>query len=169
MRGFRIVHPHADRMAGMMKRLSEHLESQLSAYSGAWLENKRLGLTVHYRQLPGQLLGSLQSVVAEAARNFAGELRIVQGPKAWEITPAKGWSKGTAVRLILADFGASSDVLFYAGDGANDADPSIIYDGAFYHCWFCHAYSIWYSKSANGISGWSRQINSLSGASEIPY
>jgi trehalose-phosphatase len=121
MRGFHIVHPHADRMAGMMKRLSEHLESQLSAHPGAWLENKRLGLTVHYRQLPGQLLDSLQSVVAEAARNFAGELRIVQGPKAWEITPAKGWSKGTAVRLILADFGASSDVLFYAGDGANDA------------------------------------------------
>ena len=70
LRGFRIVHPHADRMADMMKRLAEHLESQLSAYPGAWLEKKRLGLTVHYRQLPGQLLGSLQAVVAEVARRF---------------------------------------------------------------------------------------------------
>jgi trehalose-phosphatase len=122
LRGYRIVHPHTERMAGVMARLASRLESQLSGYSGAWLEKKRVGVTVHYRQLPGHLLGSLQAAITDVSRDFASEVRIVQGPKAWEITPTKGWNKGTAVRLILADFGASSDVLFYAGDGANDAE-----------------------------------------------
>jgi trehalose-phosphatase len=122
LRGFRIAHPHAARMANVMERVAVQLESQLSTYQGAWLEKKGLGLTVHYRQLPRHLLASLQADVAEVTRCFAGELRIVQGPRAWEITPEKGWTKGTAVRLLLAGFGAGTDILFYAGDGANDAD-----------------------------------------------
>jgi len=109
-------------MADIMKRVATQLESQLSVYQGAWLEKKGLGLTVHYRQLPGHLLSSLQADVMEVTRCFAGELRIVQGLRAWEITPEKGWNKGTAVRLLLAGFGAGTDILFYAGDGANDAD-----------------------------------------------
>jgi trehalose 6-phosphate phosphatase len=122
LRGFRIIHPHANRMADIIKRIAAQLENQVAVHQGAWLEKKKLGLTVHYRQMPGQLLGSLQATVEEVTRNYPSELRVVQGPKAWEITPAKGWNKGTAVRLILADFGATSDVLLYAGDGANDAD-----------------------------------------------
>lgn len=122
LRGARIVHPHADRMASVMARLAARLEDQLATYAGAWLEKKRLGLTVHYRQLADRLLGSFETAVTEVTRDFAGEVRIVQGPKALEITPARGWNKGTAVRLILADLGAPSDVLFYAGDGANDAE-----------------------------------------------
>jgi trehalose 6-phosphate phosphatase len=86
------------------------------------LEKKRLGLTVHYRQLPEQMHGSLQAAVRELTQHFKGELRVVQGPKAWEITPAESWNKGTAVRLILADLAADSDILFYAGDGANDTE-----------------------------------------------
>lgn len=122
LRGFRIIHPHADRMMAMMKRLAEHLESQVAAYPGAWLEKKRIGLTVHYRQMPEELIGSLQSTIAEATRHVADEVRIVRGPCAWEITSANGWNKGTAIRLILADVGTSSDVLLYAGDGANDTE-----------------------------------------------
>lgn len=122
LRGLRIVHPHAERLAETMDRLAQELEAQVAEYEGAWIEKKRLGLTVHYRQLPGQLLGPLLAAVADITRAFANDIRVVQGPKALEITPAKGWNKGTAVRLILADFGTNGDVLFYAGDGANDAD-----------------------------------------------
>ena len=122
MRGYRFVHPHADRIADMIDRLADLLDSHVAEHQGAWLEMKRLGLTVHYRQMPEELVGSLQAAVQEVTQCFAGELKIVQGPKAWEITAAKGWNKGTAVRLILADCGATSDVLFYAGDGCNDAE-----------------------------------------------
>ncbi len=122
LRGHRIVHPHAEQMGEVVQRLAARLDEDVAMHHGAWLEKKRLSLTVHYRQLPEQLLGSLQVVVAEAMRDFARQVRLVQGPEAWEIIPANGWNKGTAIRLILADFGAVSDILLYAGDAANDAD-----------------------------------------------
>ena len=122
LRGLRISHPHADRIAGIMNRLALRLEAQMAAFSGAWLEKKRLGLTVHYRHLPVQMLDSLEEAVANAMTESTNEVRIVRGPKAWEIMPAKGWNKGMAIRLMLADIGAASDILFYAGDGDNDSE-----------------------------------------------
>lgn len=122
LRGFRIIHPHTNRMAETIQQLAQQLEGQVTAYQGAWLEKKRLGLTVHYRLLPGQLLGSLQAAVTDITRSFANDIRVSQGPKAWEITPARGWNKGTAVQLIRVDIGKTPDVILYAGDGANDAE-----------------------------------------------
>jgi trehalose 6-phosphate phosphatase len=122
LHGNRIVHPRADFAADLMRRLAAQLEEPVKSHDGAWLERKRLSLTVHYRQTPDNLLRSLQAAVEEVVQPYAGELRITQGPMAWEITSAKGWNKGSAIRLILADFGTSNDILLYAGDGENDAD-----------------------------------------------
>jgi trehalose 6-phosphate phosphatase len=122
LRGLRIIHPHADRIANTMSRLASCLEAPIADYQGAWLEKKSLGLTVHYRHLPGRLLGPLLGAITDTTREFASEVRIVRGPKAMEITPANGWNKGMATRLILADLGVASDILFYAGDGENDSE-----------------------------------------------
>jgi trehalose-phosphatase len=122
LRKLRILHPQADQAATVVGRLAAQLEKEMAAYPGAWIEKKRFGLTLHYRHLPEQLLGALQAAVAEVTKCFAGEVRTVQGPRAWEITPANGWNKGTAVQLILADLAIQSDFVLYAGDGANDAE-----------------------------------------------
>jgi trehalose 6-phosphate phosphatase len=122
LRGTRIVHPRARRAAAMMMWIAVRLATTMTSYQGAWLENKRLGLTVHHRHLADSLLEPLRASVLEVTRHFAGQLRIVQGPKAWEITPAWGWTKGTAVRMILAHLGAGNPAIFYAGDEANDVE-----------------------------------------------
>jgi trehalose 6-phosphate phosphatase len=120
--GTRIEHPQARKTAAVMEQVAARLESELAAYPGAWLEEKRLALTVHYRQLAGHLLGALQTSVEQVTRTFASDVRIIQGPRAWEIMPCRGWTKGSAVRLILADVGATNAALLYAGDGSNDAE-----------------------------------------------
>jgi trehalose 6-phosphate phosphatase len=120
--GTRVEHPQAERVAALIVRLAVRLEKEVAVYQGAWLERKRLGLAVHYRQLPEHEVAPLRANVENAARAFGSELRIVQGPEAWEITPAWGWTKGTAVRLILAHLGANSPVLFYAGDRDSDIE-----------------------------------------------
>ena len=93
LRGTRIEHPHAHEAVAMMERLATRLESKLPAFSGAWLEKKRLGLTVHYRQLAGHLLDPLQTSVEQVATTVGDGLRIVQGPMAWEIARPGGGPK----------------------------------------------------------------------------
>jgi len=122
LRGLHIVHPHADRAAELIARLAEALECRLAAFEGTWLEKKRLALTVHYRHAPEEARRRLRAAVADAVDPWAEQVRIVPGPEAWEITPLNRWNKGTAVRLILADSDADDELLFYAGDGANDAE-----------------------------------------------
>lgn len=122
LRGIRIEHPQAGRAASLIGRVADRLEKAIAAYSGARLENKRLGLAVHHRQVPEHLVSALLADVEKVAEAFSGELRIVEGPRALEITPAWGWTKGAAVRLILAHLEASNERLLYAGDEANDAE-----------------------------------------------
>ncbi len=122
LRGLRIVYPGADQVTETLEAIALQLESPVTSYDGAWLERKKRGLTVHYRHMPAHLLGSLRDAVVLATSRFAGAVRIVQGPKAWELTPANAWNKGTAVRVIFADCGADDAGLLYAGDGANDTE-----------------------------------------------
>lgn len=122
LQGTRIEHPRALYAAALIERVAERLDEELKGHQGAWLETKRLGLAVHYRHLAEHLVAPLRTRVEELADAFPGELRIVEGPRAWEITPAWGWTKGTAVGMILAHLGAGGEQLLYAGDSANDAD-----------------------------------------------
>lgn len=122
LRGTRVEHPRASQAAEMIDRLAKRLGDAMAAYRGAWLERKRLALTIHYRQVADDLLESLEIHVAQATKDFASDVRTVQAPKAWEIAPRWGWTKGDAVRLMVADVGVPDGVILYAGDAANDAE-----------------------------------------------
>jgi trehalose-phosphatase len=122
LRGRRVEHPQAERAAVLANQFAMRVEETVRAYAGVWVERKRLALTIHYRHLLEHLVAQLRTHVEQASRDFAGQFRIVHGPKAWEIAPAWGWTKGTGVRLILGHLGASTKNVLYAGDGANDAE-----------------------------------------------
>ena len=94
----------------------------LAGYAGAWLEQKPLGLTVHYRGVAASRIDALRTDVADAIRPFFGTLRVVDGAMAIEIAPDLGWTKGTALRMIVEHVGARAVLPLYAGDDANDAD-----------------------------------------------
>ncbi|MCE5301787.1 MAG: trehalose-phosphatase [Planctomycetaceae bacterium] len=120
LQGLRIVHPYAARFARLVRRVADRLQPSVDRFPGAWIERKRLGLTVHFRRTPNTFHDPLHQGIVDAACEFPGEIRVARGPKAWELFPAKGWDKGMAIRLILADIGADHDILLYAGDGEND-------------------------------------------------
>jgi trehalose 6-phosphate phosphatase len=120
--GLRISHPRASEGMDLISELAHILQQHLQKFSGAWLENKRLGLTVHYRAVSPEARGRLESTVSEVLNPLRNQLHVVQGPLALEITPDLGWSKSTAVRLMTQSFAAPGCGVFYAGDGANDAE-----------------------------------------------
>lgn len=118
--GERICHPRAQSCRSLVRTVVGRLEALTMAYPGAWVEDKRLGLTLHYRKVALHRRLHLLARARQLVRPYLHRLRVVTGPMAWEITPALGWDKGSAVRQILESIGPPTFAL-YAGDGANDA------------------------------------------------
>ncbi len=120
--GVRIVHPQVRPAERRMARVAERLRDLVAAFSGAWVEDKKLGLTVHYRGIAEEQIPALKAQVQSLLDSLAEPLRAVPGPMAVEITPELGWTKGTAARTILQHLGSERAAVVYAGDGANDVE-----------------------------------------------
>jgi trehalose 6-phosphate phosphatase len=119
--GAHIAHPLAEQAAASMRELIFRLKEALAEFPGAWVEDKRLGCTVHYRAVAAPLLELLFVRVRSVVACCPARLGTSDGPMAVEITPDLGWNKATAVHLVLERLGAIDPVVLYAGDGANDA------------------------------------------------
>ena len=122
LHGAKVEHPMAARTIPLCDDLAPRLEKRLADYPGAWLEKKRFGWTVHYRNLSPSRFGELHASVEEITCPYRDQLRFTPGPMAIEIAIELGWHKGTAVRLILEHLSSRNAAILYAGDGANDAD-----------------------------------------------
>lgn len=121
LQGCEIHHPEARRAKGLLAEVKAHLDKGLSAYQGVWVEAKPFGLTLHYRQVPLDQQARLRASAEMLLQPWAGGLRVDPGPMALEIVPDLGWTKGTAVRMMIDQAGLDRPAVCYAGDHANDA------------------------------------------------
>ena len=117
-----LVQPERARAVPLVAAVVTPIRHAIAGYAGAWLEQKPLGLTVHYRGVAASQGEALRTDVADAIRPFRGTLRVVDGVMAIEIAPDLGWTKGTALRMIVEHVGGTAVLPLYAGDDANDAD-----------------------------------------------
>lgn len=113
--------PHATHGRILMENLTPGIQTIADRYPGAWVENKGLAITVHYRQLCPSLAAALQCELREVLHRWRECLRAVPGPMALEIGPTLGWDKGTAVRTMMRPAPVRALPLF-AGDSENDRE-----------------------------------------------
>ncbi len=117
-----IVQPERARAVPLVAAVVTPIRHAIAGHAGAWLEQKPLGLTVHYRGVAPSQIEALRTDVADAIRPFCGTLQVVDGAMAIEIAPDLGRTKGTALRMIVEHVGGTAVMPLYAGDDANDAD-----------------------------------------------
>jgi len=122
IRGTYLTHPDALEAEQRVARIAQQVQPLLAAFPGTWLEDKRLGFTLHYRDLAADRVDQFQARARAALEPFSGDLRSVDGPRAIEVTSELGWTKGTAVRLIARHLAVEGPGVLYAGDAANDAE-----------------------------------------------
>jgi trehalose-phosphatase len=120
IKGGRWTHPKAAEGARFIEKLAGALASTVSM-TGAWIERKPIGLTVHYRALKADLVEPLREAILGMVGSVDGAFRVVNGAFAIEITPDFGWTKGNAVRQLLQN-AAPEAFPIYAGDEANDEE-----------------------------------------------
>jgi len=119
--GLQLVHPRARRARALIEDIAHRVSAALAPFPGAWLEDKRLGFTVHFRHTPPHLTQRLRLHVREILEPVSSALRSDDGPMALEVTPNLDWHKGTAVSMIVRHLRPYAHALLYAGDSANDA------------------------------------------------
>ncbi|MGE5193531.1 MAG: trehalose-phosphatase [Deltaproteobacteria bacterium] len=123
--GVQVMHPSSGEIVPLLRQLSDGLGGLAGEFPGAWLEHKPLGLTVHFRKVRTSLTGGLRERVTEIVSSFSGRFRLVESSLSLEITPDLGWTKGTAVRMLVDSVRAPDVRVLYAGDSANDDEAMV--------------------------------------------
>ncbi|HYM69467.1 MAG TPA: trehalose-phosphatase, partial [bacterium] len=126
-RGRSWVLPEAERARPALEACGRRLERRLRVIPGAWLQDKGLTLTVHYRHTPSAFIERVRDAVfEESGQAPAGQIAVHLGTYAFELRPDVSWNKGSAVRRILIE--AFGDVWstqvhpIYVGDDRADED-----------------------------------------------
>jgi alpha,alpha-trehalase len=104
-------------------RFAERAAVRISEVPGAWIENKRLSLSVHYRATPTDRVAEIEAALDEWLTE-APRLRKHHGKMVFEIRPKIDWHKGRAVAWLLEAMKLDTpDVLpVYIGDDITDED-----------------------------------------------
>jgi trehalose-phosphatase len=120
--GQTITHPLVAHSTRLVEEVASGLEALLREFPGAWVERRPFGITVHYREVDGKLVSTLLAELEQKLSVWDERLHVVTGAKAVEITPNLGWTKGTAVQLLLERVGERDCIVLYAGDEAADVE-----------------------------------------------
>jgi trehalose-phosphatase len=123
----RFVHPEARAARRWLKPLAARLRKVLKPFRRAFVEDKGLTLSVHYRNLPPKRVAAAKALFLEAAGPCLESRRAVTtaGKKVWEVRPGVRWNKGTLVLRLLSRLSArfSRSLLpVYLGDDQTDED-----------------------------------------------
>jgi trehalose 6-phosphate phosphatase len=119
---FAFVEPTALECRPALRKLVEDLTGRLQPIAGAWVEDKGLTASVHYRQVAPEaheeVRRQVHAVLASANHPFV----LGSGQLVFEIRPRVYWNKGSAVRWIAEQMGRPDALSIYLGDDISDED-----------------------------------------------
>ena len=98
--GIVFSHPEAVAQQRTVQALGGALALRLAGIDGVRVEPKRLGITVHYRDVPDEARRLVGVELEQALEHEGGRLKIFHGTKAIEILPQVAWSKGHCAKQI---------------------------------------------------------------------
>ncbi|XP_030383983.1 probable trehalose-phosphate phosphatase 1 [Scaptodrosophila lebanonensis] len=110
----------------LVKELNERVYK-----NGAWVEDKKVSLTFHYRDAPVELKDPLKKLASEIIEKHG--FRPNQAHEAIEAKPPVNWNKGEAALYILRNkFGENWEEqlnVVFAGDDTTDEDAMRLLQG----------------------------------------
>ena len=116
------VHPEAKEFQKVISRSATSLEKALKPFLGAWVENKGLTLSVHYRLVKEEEEEKIKSIFYDTIRGCKEKIRVTRGKKVLEIRPNVSWHKGKAVERLSKLYEAPQGHRIYMGDDETDED-----------------------------------------------
>lgn len=110
----------------IIRYIKEGLNKKISSISGAFIEDKGVSLSLHYRLVDREKLRLLKSIFNKVVNPYLArkEISVKKGKMFLEAAPAYKWSKGDTVMWLLNkyEFASKSAIFFpiYIGDDLTD-------------------------------------------------
>ena len=129
-KGMDFVHPEAPAFEASLAESARLLERELSDVPGIMVDNKRLTLTVHFRNAPDSYAAQVDSTVMAVTAPYvaAGQLKITRGKKVVEVRPNLDWGKGKAIEKIREYCGDSPLPMFFGDDQTDEEGFAVVQD-----------------------------------------
>lgn len=107
-----------------IKKTLIHLEVK---YPGVVIEDKKLTLAIHYRQINRKYLSEFHTYIYSITKPLldAFPIKLSKGKKIYEIKPAINWTKGDFVELAIRKLTTKknlNNLTIYIGDDTTDED-----------------------------------------------
>lgn len=117
----RYTHPKALSAKPLMRDVKYLLEKEIAGINGAWLEDKKFTLSLHYRSVKTMDIPLVKRAFYNAACGFFEKklMAVIKGKKVLELVPDASWDKGKAVLLILEKL-KDKCLPIYVGDDQTD-------------------------------------------------
>ncbi|HEU4455204.1 MAG TPA: trehalose-phosphatase [Longimicrobiaceae bacterium] len=118
----RRIHEEAAEARPALAEVAERLRKDLAAIAGAFVEDKGLTLSIHYRLVDRHRVDDVRLHVMGAVAGNP-QLRTMEGKEILEIRPAVDWHKGRAVEFLLGEIDPPAGTpVIYIGDDVTDED-----------------------------------------------
>jgi trehalose 6-phosphate phosphatase len=111
--------PPLDKERAIIRHTRRLLQQRLSKIPQIWVEDKDLGLAVHYRGAPPRSVRLARPIVLDVVKILGSRFHILRGNKVWEILPHQIDGKGSTVRALLSPEPPGALPIF-VGDDATD-------------------------------------------------
>ena len=121
-RGLSFQNEQAESRRGVLHRMCGQLARVLTGIPGAWVEDKGLTASVHFRGVEDSRKDEMASLVHSIVAADRDGLEVRKGNQVLEILPRVTWNKGSAVRWMLDRQQGAGTVLCYVGDDVTDED-----------------------------------------------
>lgn len=120
--GINRIHPEAAAARPVLERAAAGLRAALDHIEGAFVEDKELTLSVHFRLVARDRVEELHGIVRGVADPLEG-VHLTEGKQVIEVRPNVDWNKGKAVLFLLEQMRPPSGapILFF-GDDRTDED-----------------------------------------------
>lgn len=120
--GLHQVHPEAEAARPALEAVRDRIDKAIAEIEGAFVEDKGLTLSVHFRLAAHEDLPAVERAVEDAVARMS-QLRVTEGKKILEVRPRVDWHKGKAVEFLLDHFEPGPGVpVLYLGDDVTDED-----------------------------------------------
>ena len=124
------VHPEALGFESSLADVADLLQRELVKVPGLLVDNKRLTLTVHFRNSPDFYTDQVDSAVVATAAPYvaAGQMKVTRGKKVVEVRPNLEWGKGQAIEKIRQECGDNPLPVFFGDDQTDEDGFAVVQD-----------------------------------------